>query len=117
MTTWWKQQFGLSPVELVLYFVTGGFAVAALGNASANDSIALLGMAVMVGGYAWLRQRALARHPATGMTSGEVRLAELETQAEELHELRTRVAELEERLDFTERMLAQQRDPAQIGRG
>lgn len=34
----------------------------------------------------------------------------------ELDELRTRVAELEERVDFSERLLAQHRDPASTGR-
>ena len=31
--------------------------------------------------------------------------------------MRTRVAELEERLDFAERMLSQSRDPEQLPRG
>jgi hypothetical protein len=34
----------------------------------------------------------------------------------ELDQLRQDVNELQERLDFTERLLAQQRDPAQLGR-
>jgi hypothetical protein len=38
------------------------------------------------------------------------RLTEVESQ-------QARVAELEERLDFTERMLASQRDPARLGEG
>ena len=114
---WWKRTFGLHPVDFIIHFLAGGFIVVALGDASKNDAVALVATAGLFALYAWRRQRALARLPATGMTSGEVRLVELETQAEELHELRTRVAELEERLDFTERMLAQQRDPAQIGRG
>ena len=46
-----------------------------------------------------------------------MKLAELDAQAEELHELRGRLAELEERLDFTERMLAKSREPEQLGRG
>jgi hypothetical protein len=51
------------------------------------------------------------------MTSGEVRLDELDAQADELHELRGHIAELEERLDFTERMLAKSREPEQLPRG
>jgi Tfp pilus assembly protein PilO len=35
----------------------------------------------------------------------------------ELQELRSRVAELEERLDFTERVLATQRESPQLGAG
>jgi len=35
----------------------------------------------------------------------------------EVDELRYRVAELEERLDFAERVLAQRREPGELGRG
>lgn len=114
MMTWWKRTFGLHPVEFVAYFLVGGFAVGALDAWTHTDAISLLGVAVMFAGYVWRRRVALAALPADGMTSGEVRLADLDAQSEELHELRTRMAELEERLDFTERLLAQQREPAQI---
>jgi hypothetical protein len=40
-----------------------------------------------------------------------------ERSLEEVGELRNRVAELEERLDFTERMLAQQREPERLPEG
>jgi Tfp pilus assembly protein PilO len=40
-----------------------------------------------------------------------------EAQAEELQQVRQEVAELAERLDFAERLLAQQRDPQRIARG
>lgn len=40
-----------------------------------------------------------------------------EAQAEELQRVRQEVAELAERLDFAERLLAQQRDPQRISRG
>lgn len=40
-----------------------------------------------------------------------------ESQAEELQQVRQEVAELAERLDFAERLLAQQRDPQRIVRG
>jgi hypothetical protein len=114
--TWWKRTFGLHPVDMVVHALIGGFIVAALGDASKNDAVALLATAGVFALYAWRRHRAVAALPAEGMTSGEVKLAELDAQAEELHELRTRMMELEERLDFTERLLAQQREPAQIER-
>lgn len=114
---WWRRQFGLHPVEFVLYVVAGGFVVGAVGDASHNDAIPMLVTAGWLGMYAWLRHRAIARLPTGGeMTSGEVRLAELDAQGEELHDLRGRVMELEERLDFAERLLAKSRDPEQIGR-
>jgi hypothetical protein len=40
-----------------------------------------------------------------------------DAQTEELQRVRQEVAELAERLDFAERLLAQQRDPQRIARG
>ena len=40
-----------------------------------------------------------------------------EAQAEELQQVRQEVADLAERLDFAERLLAQQRDPQRLARG
>jgi hypothetical protein len=56
------------------------------------------------------RNVALRRSPP-GLTSGEVqveRLADLEARLADLEQVHYRVAELEERLDFSERLLAQQ---------
>src|SRR6478736_1620560 len=105
---WWKRHFGLHPVDMAIHAVVSGFIVAGLADASHNDSVALMTMAGVVAAYAWRRQRAIAALPATGMTSGEVRLDEFHAQAEELHELRGRMIELEERVDFAERLLARQ---------
>jgi hypothetical protein len=105
---WWKRTFGLHPVDIIVHFVAGSFLVAAFGEASNNDAIIALGIAGMFAAYAWRRQRAIAALPAVGMTSGEERLDEFHAQAEELHDLRGRVMELEERVDFAERLLARQ---------
>lgn len=114
---WWRRQFGLHPVDMAIHALVGGFLVAGVDDALHAESVTLLALAGVIVFYAWRRDRAIAKLPsAGGMTSGEVRLAELDAQAEELHEVRTRMAELEERLDFAERMLAQQREPAQIER-
>jgi hypothetical protein len=40
-----------------------------------------------------------------------------EAQTEELRQVRQEVADLAERLDFAERLLAQQRDPQRLARG
>ena len=115
---WWKRYFGLDLIDFVVHFFAGALIVGGLADASKNDTVGLLGTAVLFLAYDWRRRRALAALPAgTGMSSGEVKLAELDAQAEELHELRGRLAELEERLDFTERMLAKSREPEQLGRG
>jgi len=114
---WWKRTFGLHPVDMAFHFLIGGFLVGALGEASGNDSIILLGIAGMLGAYVWRRQRAIAELPAAGMTSGEVRLDEFHAQAEELHDLRGRMIELEERVDFAERLLARQAEMDKLPEG
>jgi hypothetical protein len=114
---WWKRTFGLHPVDMAFHFLIGGFLVGALGEASKNDSIILLGIAGMFAAYAWRRQRAIAALPAAGMISGEVRLDELQAQGDELHDLRGRVLELEERVDFAERMLARQVEMEKLPEG
>ena len=56
------------------------------------------------------RRFALRRIERRGLTTGEMsaeRLAELEQRVADLEAVHGRVAELEERLDFAERMLAQ----------
>ena len=111
---WWKRAFGLHPVEMLIHFVAGGFLVGAFGEASGNDAIIFLAMAGVLFTYAWRRQRAIAALPAAGMISGEVRLEELHAQADEIQELRTRLMELEERLDFSERLMAQQQKIKQL---
>lgn len=110
----WKRAFGLHPVDMFIHFLAGGFIVGAMAEASRNDAVALLATGALFLTYAWRRQRAVAALPAAGMSSGEVKLAELDAQAEELHEMRTRMLELEERVDFAERMLAQARPEAQL---
>jgi hypothetical protein len=53
--------------------------------------------------------KALARRIESGVDTKD------EAASGELDELRRRVAELEERADFTERMLARQQEPARLG--
>lgn len=49
------------------------------------------------------------------LTEDTERLQELERRVGELEARQQRVAELEERLDFAERLLAQQRDASRVG--
>lgn len=67
---------------------------------------------------AWRRQRALKQMPAT--TTGEFRLdriEELESRVAELEATQGRMLELEERLDFAERLLVRQREAPGLGAG
>jgi hypothetical protein len=74
----------------------------------------------LVGGFSvillWPFMRALAeRIRPRGAAAGTERLqAEQDALAQELAETRHDVADLQERLDFAERLLAKQQDPARI---
>ncbi len=70
-------------------------------------------VAVSMGVLAWRRNRAMKQRPpeTTGEYQSE-RLAVLEDRVAELEHASHRVLELEERLEFTERMLVQVREQA-----
>jgi len=90
------------------FFVTIMLAVAAGSNDEIFIPLVFGGSAIL---FEWRRRRALARGTAEGLTTGEVqleRMEELEQRVAEVEILHSRVAELEERLDFSERMLVQQ---------
>lgn len=65
-------------------------------------------------GIRWLWQLTDRRAVST---SAKAELEELRARVSELEAERGHLAELEERLDFAERLAAQQRDPEQLGRG
>jgi hypothetical protein len=71
-----------------------------------------------VGSYAAISLvQALARRFGSGKSPDalQAELDELRARVEEGEQARYRIAELEERLDFAERMLAQQREPGRLG--
>lgn len=91
-------------------FVTICLAVAFGEAAGAADDIVV---PLVLGGSAlafeWRRRRALKDAGPVGLTTGEAaahRLAELEDRVAEIDLLHSRVMELEERVDFSERLLA-----------
>lgn len=102
-------------VQFVITIVVG---VAVDSTAAGPLRDAMVG-AVIAGSLAilgWRRKRALAS--AAGSPEPE-RLVELEERVAELDQVAQRVYELEERLEFTERMLTQvrERDQARLGGG
>lgn len=76
---------------------------------------ATFGVSVIVLGIR--RRLALKGRNKSGLTTGEMnaeRVADLELRVAELESVQARVYELEERLDFTERLLARERSPGAL---
>lgn len=79
----------------------------------------MLAVMVLIGKVVIPIANAYARR-VEGRGTGPVQsteLAELEARVHELELREARMAELEERLDFTERLIAQQRDGTRLGAG
>lgn len=69
---------------------------------------------VVLGVRRWLGLRQARKQ---GMITGETeRIQDLEDRLRDVEVLQDRVAELEERLDFTERLLTRQNEPGQLPR-
>ena len=119
-----KDRLGLDwPAIVVHAFVTILAAVAmaeAVGSAGNRDDVVIpLTLAAGTVIFEWRRRRALAAHPPEGLTTGEVqaeRLEEVEARLAGVELLHARVAELEERLDFSERLLARPEGRPLLGR-
>ncbi len=116
--SWIKKTFGLDAVDLTIHAaVTGCLMVLGyLGTDNGTGPTLVLSASLVLLGV----RRHLARNPhllqAEGTGDG-ARVLELEERLLELEQAQSRLLELEERLDFTERLLAQQRDPARIEEG
>ena len=88
---------------------------------SLNDLAAvvlLLGAGLIVAALIWPLIRALARRIEGGAPSIEMQaeLDGLRERVRQLEEMPPRMAELEERVDFTERIVAQGREPDRLQR-
>jgi hypothetical protein len=80
--------------------------------------VLLLGAGLIVAALIWPLIRALARRVEGGAPSPEMQaeLDGLRERVRQLEEMQPRMAELEERVDFTERIVAQGREPDRIQR-
>lgn len=80
--------------------------------------VLLLGVGLILAALIWPLIKAIARRIEGGAASAEMR-AELEGLRErvrQLEEMQPRMLELEERLDFTERVVAKGREPDRLQR-
>lgn len=101
---------------------------------ASNDLIPLVAMVVVgVGvllalrvimkspvGEAWaerIRRRTRQRYGEPGALSGEQSAVQIEGVQDQLGRIEAHLTEMNERLDFTERILAKQKDPGALGSG
>lgn len=109
-----KRAFGLDWFDLAVHIgITAMVMIivdsASHGPGSEGALAAVVGLSM--GLLAWRRSRALRSRPAE--TTGEVqaeRMAAVEDRLADLEQMQARVLELEERLDFTERLLVRQKE-------
>jgi hypothetical protein len=125
--SWFRRHFGLDPVDVAIHgaltgLAMGFFATFARGIAAETLPLLIAGGSVAV--FAVRRSFALRRLRAepVGLTSGDMaasRLEELEERVGRLEAAEARVLELEERLDFAERLLARPpgEQPLEAGAG
>lgn len=110
----WKRIFGVDQVEAVIWVVAGTLMVNLAFELTRDHVMAELTALTCLVAYAVRRHLLVRRLGDEGETSGRWRLSEVEGRLAELEALHTRVAELEERVDFNERLLAQQNDAPRL---
>lgn len=121
----WKSRFGLDGLDLLIHLgVTLGILGLVASATHPGDQRGSLQIGVATASLIVLairRHFAAKNRPAGGLTTGEMaaaRMEELESRMEQLESAQARVAELEERLDFAERLLIQSSDqPGALPKG
>ena len=109
---------------LTMLFMAGGFTVYLFEEAfTSGFELVLLGMAALMG-VAWILFRGPVGKALAAMLEGTsgadpmlaARVADLEDRLAEISLETQRLMEIEDRLDFTERLLAQHTDPGMLKR-
>lgn len=111
-----RKFFGIDAFDLMIQVGITGMIMIVVDSAShgpGSDGAIAMVVATSLAVLAWRRNRALKHRPpeTTGEYQSE-RIAVLEDRVAELEHTSSRVLELEERLEFTERMLVQVREQA-----
>jgi hypothetical protein len=119
--SWVRKMVGLDGVDIVIQAGVTMFVMIMAGSSAGGNEEALIGgvgaVSLVILGVR--RHFALKRgaRGAIGEITGEViadRMADLDARLHEIDAMNYRVQELEERLDFTERLLAQAREPERL---
>lgn len=112
--SWWKRTFGTDFVETVLIAFGSFLFVVFVAESFPGDEPGILAAIACTIGFGVRRHYALKSLPLPEEQSGGYRLADVEGRLAEVEFLHRRVAELEERLDFTERLIATKVDPSRL---
>lgn len=119
--SWFRRNLGIDGFDLVIHASITCMMIAFVAMSNGPEELlpVITGVSLLV--LAVRRAIALKAGASMGLTTGEMaaqRIAELEDRVAELEAAQADVAELAERLDFAERLLARgARDPEQIGPG
>jgi len=116
-----RRFMGLDGVDVIIHLVTTGFLAGLVDaistNPDAKEGNVFLILAASTVVFGVRRHFALKRQARFPETTGEMaaeRVEELESRVAELEQGQMRMHELEERVDFAERMLTQQREGRQL---
>ncbi len=108
--SWVRRHLGIDGFDLVVHVGVTVMLMAFVGMANGPEELFPLMTAGSLILLAIRRKAGLKKAEAVGLTSGQMaaaRLEDLEQRMGELESAHARIVELEERLDFTERLMAQ----------
>lgn len=110
-----KRVVGFDAVDFAIHIVATGFVAGLADAASSQDGeglvlLILAASTVLLGVRRHLALRKQAQFPETTGEVAALRVEELESRVAELEQGQMRMQELEERLDFAERLLARRAD-------
>ena len=107
-----RKWLGLDAVEVAIHVFVTICAAVMLGEASGSSDDVVVPMVFGASAIVFsIRRRVALRKQPPEFAAGQIQaehLADLEARVADLEQVHYRVAELEERLDFSERLLAQQ---------
>jgi len=115
--SWFRRNIGLDGFDLVVHIGVTCMLMAWVGMSNGPEELfpVITGASLIVLGVR--RAIALRKSGHPGLTTGEMeaeRIAELEQRVAELEATQVQVADLAERLDFAERLLAQSAPPLRV---
>jgi hypothetical protein len=106
-----RKIFGMDLFDVIIHVAVTGMVAGMAGQSNPGPDGDVLALAVVAGSLillAWRRRRASRAGPAPEERSA--RLEELEDRVADLEAGQVRMVELEERMDFAERLLARNRE-------